>query len=202
MANRVHRCGGPLPHRQRHARFRGLASNGYGDHSPGHYKLFAGFLVEVVMTMMFLFIIMVATRGQAPAGLTPLAIGLALTLTNLVAIPVTNASVNPARSTGPAVFVGGWALAQLWLVLGRADHRRRDRRHPLSLAQRTAQGAGRRRAGARGPRLNAPEPFFEEAPAYISQLWMFGLHPSSARRFLAWFAAGSMSPLWGFGHRI
>ena len=58
-------------------------------------------------------------------------------------------------------------------------------------------GAGRRRAGARGPRLNAPEPFFEEAPAYISQLWMFGLHPSSARRFLAWFAAGSMSPLWG-----
>jgi hypothetical protein len=112
-----------------------------------------------------------------------------------------DASVNPARSTGPAVFVGGWALAQLWLVLGRADHRRRARRHPLSLAQRTAQGAGRRRAGARGPRLNAPEPLFEEAPAYISQLWMFGLHPSAARRFLAWFAAGSMSPLWGGGHR-
>jgi aquaporin Z len=94
---------------------KGFASNGYGDHSPGHYSLFAGFLVEVVMTMMFLFIIMGATHGQAPAGFAPLAIGLALTLTNLAAIPVTNASINPARSTGPAVFVGGWALAQLWL---------------------------------------------------------------------------------------
>jgi aquaporin Z len=94
---------------------KGFASNGYGDHSPGHYSLFAGFLVEVVMTMMFLFIIMGATHGMAPAGFAPLAIGLALTLTNLAAIPVTNASINPARSTGPAVFVGGWALAQLWL---------------------------------------------------------------------------------------
>jgi aquaporin Z len=94
---------------------KGFASNGYGDHSPGHYTLFAGFLVEVVMTMMFLFIIMGATHGSAPVGFAPLAIGLALTLTNLAAIPVTNASINPARSTGPAVFVGGWALAQLWL---------------------------------------------------------------------------------------
>ena len=94
---------------------KGFASNGYGDHSPGHYGLLAGFLIEVVMTMMFLFIIMGATHGSAPAGFAPLAIGLALTLTNLAAIPVTNASINPARSTGPAVFVGGWALAQLWL---------------------------------------------------------------------------------------
>jgi aquaporin Z len=94
---------------------KGFASNGYGDHSPGHYSLFAGLLVEVVMTMMFLFIIMGATHGNVPAGFAPLAIGLALTLTNLGAIPVTNASINPARSTGPAVFVGGWALAQLWL---------------------------------------------------------------------------------------
>src|SRR3979411_2411700 len=97
---------------------KGFASNGYGDHSPGHYGLFAGFLVEVVMTRMFLFIIMGATHGSAPAGFAPLAIGLALTLTNLAAIPVTNASINPARSTGPAVFVGGWALAQLWLFWG------------------------------------------------------------------------------------
>jgi aquaporin Z len=94
---------------------KGFASNGYGDHSPGHYSLFAGLLVEIVMTMMFIFIIMGATHGSAPAGFAPLAIGLALTLTNLAAIPVTNASINPARSTGPAVFVGGWALAQLWL---------------------------------------------------------------------------------------
>jgi aquaporin Z len=94
---------------------KGFASNGYGDHSPDHYSLFAGLLVEVVMTMMFLFIIMGATHGMAPAGFAPLAIGLALTLTNLAAIPVTNASINPARSTGPAIFVGGWALAQLWL---------------------------------------------------------------------------------------
>ncbi len=94
---------------------KGFASNGYGDHSPGHYTLFAGFLMEIVMTMMFLFIIMGATHGSAPVGFAPLAIGLALALTNLAAIPVTNASINPARSTGPAVFVGGWALAQLWL---------------------------------------------------------------------------------------
>jgi aquaporin Z len=93
----------------------GFASNGYGDHSPGHYSLLAGLVTEVVMTMMFLFIIMGSTHGKAPAGFAPLAIGLGLTLIHLVSIPVTNTSVNPARSTGPALFVGGWALAQLWL---------------------------------------------------------------------------------------
>jgi aquaporin Z len=93
----------------------GFASNGYGDHSPGKYSLFACLLSEIVMTMAFLFIIMGSTHGRAPAGFAPLAIGLGLTLIHLVSIPVTNTSVNPARSTGPALFVGGWALAQLWL---------------------------------------------------------------------------------------
>jgi aquaporin Z len=94
---------------------KGFASNGYGAHSPGGYSLLAGLVTEVVMTAMFLFIIMGATHGKAPAGFAPLAIGLGLTLIHLVSIPVTNTSVNPARSTGVAVFVGGWALAQLWL---------------------------------------------------------------------------------------
>ena len=94
---------------------KGFASNGYGEHSPGQYGLVAGFISEVVMTMMFLFIIMGATHGTAPAGFAPLAIGLDLMMIHLVSIPVTNTSVNPARSTGPALFVGGWALAQLWL---------------------------------------------------------------------------------------
>jgi len=94
---------------------KGFASNGYGPHSPGQYSLVACFLMEVVMTMMFLFIIMGATHGKAPAGFAPLAIGLALVMIHLASIPVTNTSVNPARSTGPALFVGGWALAQLWL---------------------------------------------------------------------------------------
>ncbi|MGO4665572.1 aquaporin Z [Bosea sp. 2YAB26] len=94
---------------------KGFASNGYGEHSPGQYSLFSGFLMEVVMTMMFIFIIMGATHGKAPAGFAPLAIGLGLALIHLVSIPVTNTSVNPARSTGPALFVGGWALQQLWL---------------------------------------------------------------------------------------
>jgi aquaporin Z len=93
----------------------GFAANGYGEHSPGKYSLFAGFVAEVVLTMMFLFIIMGATHGKAPAGFAPIAIGLGLTLVHLVLIPITNASVNPARSTGPALFVGGWALSQLWL---------------------------------------------------------------------------------------
>ncbi len=92
-----------------------MASNGYGEHSPGHYSLVACFVTEVVMTMIFLFIIMGSTHGKAPAGFAPLAIGLALCLIHLVSIPVTNTSVNPARSTGPALFVGGWALQQLWL---------------------------------------------------------------------------------------
>ena len=94
---------------------KGFASNGYDGHSPGHYSLVACFITEVVMTMVFLFIIMGATHGNAPAGFAPLAIGLALVMIHLVSIPVTNTSVNPARSTGPALFVGGWALAQLWL---------------------------------------------------------------------------------------
>jgi len=93
----------------------GFAANGYAEHSPGHYSLVACFIMEVVMTMMFLFIIMGATHGNAPAGFAPLAIGLALVMIHLVSIPVTNTSVNPARSTGPALFVGGWALAQLWM---------------------------------------------------------------------------------------
>jgi aquaporin Z len=93
----------------------GLASNGYGAHSPGGYSLASGFLIEVVMTLMFLIVILGATDRRAPAGLAPIAIGLCLTLIHLVSIPVTNTSVNPARSTGPAVFVGDWALGQLWL---------------------------------------------------------------------------------------
>jgi aquaporin Z len=93
----------------------GFAANGYGEHSPGKYSLYSGFLSEVILTMMFVFVIMGATHGRAPAGFAPIAIGLALTLIHLVGIPVTNVSVNPARSTGPALIVGGWALAQLWL---------------------------------------------------------------------------------------
>lgn len=94
---------------------KGFASNGYGAHSPGQYNLVACFVMEVVMTMMFLFVIMGSTHGKAPAGFAPLAIGLALVMIHLVSIPVTNTSVNPARSTGPALFVGGWAIGQLWL---------------------------------------------------------------------------------------
>ena len=94
---------------------KGFAANGYGDHSPGKYGLGAALTAEVVLTMMFLFVIMGATHGKAPTGFAPLAIGLMLTLIHLISIPVTNTSVNPARSTGPALFVGGWALAQLWL---------------------------------------------------------------------------------------
>jgi len=93
----------------------GLASNGFGDHSPGGYSMASGFLTEVVMTLMFLVIILGATDRRAPAGFAPIAIGLGLTLIHLISIPVTNTSVNPARSTGPAVFVGDWALGQLWL---------------------------------------------------------------------------------------
>jgi len=93
----------------------GFASNGYGEHSPGGYTLMAGLVCEFVMTFGFLFVIMGATHGSAPKGFAPLAIGLCLTLIHLISIPVTNTSVNPARSTGPAVFVGGWALSQLWL---------------------------------------------------------------------------------------
>lgn len=110
----------------------GFASNGFGAHSPGGYSLLAAAVAEVVMTLMFLLIILGATDPRAPQGLAPIAIGLALTLIHLVSIPVTNTSVNPARSTGPALFVGGWALSQLWLfwiapivgaVLGGLAHR-------------------------------------------------------------------------------
>lgn len=93
----------------------GLASNGYAEHSPGGYSLTSGFVTEVVMTFMFLMIILGSTDKRAPAGFAPIAIGLGLTLIHLISIPVTNTSVNPARSTGPALLVGGWALAQLWL---------------------------------------------------------------------------------------
>jgi aquaporin Z len=93
----------------------GFASNGYAEHSPGNYSLLAGFVAEAVLTFGFLLVILSSTDLRAPQGFAPIAIGLALTLIHLVSIPVTNTSVNPARSTGPAVFVGGWALAQLWL---------------------------------------------------------------------------------------
>ncbi len=110
----------------------GFAANGYGEHSPGGYSMLSALVTEVVMTMMFLLIILGATDERAPAGLAPIAIGLGLTLIHLVSIPVTNTSVNPARSTGVAVFVGDWATAQLWLfwiapivggVLGAAIYR-------------------------------------------------------------------------------
>ena len=93
----------------------GFASNGYGEHSPGQYSMAACFVAEIVLTFMFLVIIMGATDRRAPVGFAPIAIGLGLTLIHLIGIPVTNLSVNPARSTGPAVFVQGWALMQLWL---------------------------------------------------------------------------------------
>lgn len=110
----------------------GFASNGYGTHSPGGYSLLAALVTEVVMTMFFLLIILGATDTRAPAGFAPIAIGLALTLIHLISIPVTNTSVNPARSTGVALFVGDWALSQLWLfwlapvvgaLLGAASYR-------------------------------------------------------------------------------
>ena len=93
----------------------GFASNGYGEHSPGGYSLGAALVCELVMTFAFLFVILGSTHGSAPKGFAPIAIGLGLTLIHLISIPVTNTSVNPARSTGPALFAGGWALQQLWL---------------------------------------------------------------------------------------
>jgi aquaporin Z len=93
----------------------GFASNGYADHSPGGYSLLACFIAEVVLTAFFLIVIMGSTDERAPKGFAPIAIGLCLTLIHLISIPVTNTSVNPARSTGPAIFVGGWATHQLWL---------------------------------------------------------------------------------------
>ena len=93
----------------------GLATNGYGEHSPSGYSMQAGFVAEVVLTLVFLFVILGATDKRAPAGFGPIAIGLCLTLIHLISIPITNTSVNPARSTGPAFLVGDWAMAQLWL---------------------------------------------------------------------------------------
>ena len=95
----------------------GFAANGYGDHSPAGYSLLAGIIIEVVLTAFFLIVIVGATDKLAPAGFAPLAIGLALTLIHLISIPVTNTSVNPARSIAPALFVGGWALSQLWMFI-------------------------------------------------------------------------------------
>ena len=93
----------------------GFASNGYGEHSPHGYNMTAALLIEIVMTAVFLYVIMGATDDRAPKGFAPIAIGLCLTLIHLVSIPVTNTSVNPARSTGVAIFAGGWAVEQLWL---------------------------------------------------------------------------------------
>ncbi|MCV3238850.1 aquaporin Z [Mesorhizobium sp. ZC-5] len=93
----------------------GFASNGYGEHSPGGYAMGSALIAEVVLTFMFLMVILRVTSGDVPAGFAPIAIGLTLTLIHLISIPVTNTSVNPARSTGPALFVGGWAIQQLWL---------------------------------------------------------------------------------------
>jgi aquaporin Z len=95
----------------------GFAANGYGDHSPGHYNLISAFLAEVILTFFLMFAVLGATDIKAPVGFAGISIGLVLTLIHLVGIPVTNTSVNPARSIGPAVFVGGWALSQLWLFI-------------------------------------------------------------------------------------
>ena len=154
----------------------GFASNGYGEHSPGKYSLLAGIVSEVVMTFMFLIVILGATHQRSTAGAAGLAIGLALTLIHLVSIPVTNTSVNPARSTGPAIFVGGWALAATLGLLGRAHRRGRDRGLRLQGAARgktagaadnRAQGVGvtRLRAGTRHcPRRNTGRSFRGCAP--------------------------------------
>ena len=125
----------------------GFASNGYGEHSPGGYSLKAAFVAEFVMTFFFLMIILGATDERAPSGFAPIAIGLALTLIHLISIPVTNTSVNPARSTGPAFFVGGWALSQLWLfwvapLLGAAA---------AGVVYRLVSGERSKAAGIEGP---------------------------------------------------
>ncbi len=93
----------------------GFASNGFAEHSPGHYEALACFVAEIAMTFFFLIVILGSTHGRAPKGFAPIAIGLCLTLIHLISIPVTNTSVNPARSTGPALFAGGWAISQLWM---------------------------------------------------------------------------------------
>ena len=116
----------------------GFASNGYGDRSPGGYNLLSCLIIEIVLTAIFLYIILGATDDRAPKGFAPIAIGLSLTLIHLASIPVTNTSVNPARSLGVAWFAGTAALAQVWLLLRGPDHRRRDRRHHLREDHRRA----------------------------------------------------------------
>ncbi|MCX6623096.1 MAG: aquaporin Z [Acidobacteria bacterium] len=130
----------------------GLASNGYAEHSPGGYSLLAGFTAETVLTFMFLMIILGATDRRAPAGFAPIAIGLGLTLIHLIGIPVTNVSVNPARSTGPALLVGGWALQQLWLfwvapILGAAIA---GIAYPMVAGEPSAEPKGRAAAAGAG----------------------------------------------------
>ena len=139
----------------------GFAANGFGDHSPGGYSMESAILAEAVLTFMFLMIILGATDKRAPAGFAPIAIGLGLTLIHLVGIPVTNLSVNPARSTGPAVIVGGWAIAATLAVLGGADRRRRPspvwpipgwrprKHHRVSRRARSPIDAGRPRSRER-----------------------------------------------------
>jgi aquaporin Z len=125
----------------------GFASNGYGAHSPGGYSLVSALVIELVLTAGFLFVIMGVTDSRAPSGFAPLAIGLTLTLIHLISIPVTNTSVNPARSTGPALLVGGWALAQLWLfwlapilggIIGGVAYRWLAAAEPVAVAEVTA----------------------------------------------------------------
>ena len=123
----------------------GFATNGYGDRSPGGYSLLAVIVIEVILTAVFLYVILGATDTRAPKGFAPLAIGLSLTLIHLVSIPVSNTSVNPARSTGPALFAGADALGQLWVFWARAAGGRRDRRPDLCVHVR--QGHRRRSAG-------------------------------------------------------
>ncbi|WP_309139644.1 aquaporin [Siccirubricoccus sp. G192] len=147
---------------------KGLAANGYGAGSPGHYDMTSGLLIEVVMTFFFLLIILGATAARAPAGFAPIAIGLGLTLIHLISIPVTNTSVNPARSTGPAFVVGGLALQQLWLfwvapiaggVLAGVVHRWLGAEEALDVADRelAARSAAASAAEALAP-MTAREP--------------------------------------------
>ena len=131
---------------------KGFAANGYGEHSPGKYSLFAGLLAEIVLTMMFLFIIMGATHGKAPAGFAPIAIGLGLTLIHLVGIPITNTSVNPGPQHRPGAVRRRLGPGATLDVLGCAVDWRRARRNPLPLAQRGALGPSHRECAWSAPR--------------------------------------------------
>ena len=133
----------------------GLGSNGYGEHSPGGYGLVAGLVAEFVLTLVFVFVIMGATDDRAPKGLAPLAIGLTLALIHLICIPVTGTSVNPARSIGPAIFQGGWALSQIWVFIAAPLVGGAVGRTPLSLAAGEGEGldGGKPQTSARPGRL-------------------------------------------------